>query len=406
MTKNILYNILLLFLFVIWPFGGFMMSFFLLYRDNITKGRQSICLFVLSLFWGLLAFTQKSLALIGTDCIRYYYEFENFEKLSLLEIFNILKFGAHLNFVFHPISAFAVALTKNVQTVSFLWSSLVYLLTYLSVRRLMIYYDCYTNRNFANIVLCLSFCFIAFVQVSELLKQASAFAVFFYGFTLFFTSGSKILTALLTFIAIGIHPTTMMLLPLFLYNQVRTKTLVFFIIGIIIVSQFVNIIDLFMNMLPGGTYTKMIEERFGEESERGGSLHYILLQVLMLFPIIYLWRTRKIKDKIQQNALNIVLLYFLISSLNFYNLVAYLRFSIFAHWIYALVMILCIKNICYADVKRVLKVFIICMFFMTMKWTFNRTLVKDGYCSSYMDNNIVNIVFSSSYNYLIVDYEK
>ena len=44
-----------------------------------------LCTFIISLFWGILAFTQKSLYYEGTDCTRYYFELERFEHDSLFE---------------------------------------------------------------------------------------------------------------------------------------------------------------------------------------------------------------------------------------------------------------------------------------------------------------------------------
>ncbi|MBQ8501353.1 MAG: EpsG family protein [Bacteroides sp.] len=377
----------------------------MLYHKNISKGQQSTCLIILSLFWGLLAFTQKSLASINTDCIRYYYDFEYFEQINPFEVFSVFDFSALLNFVFHPISAFTVALTGNVQSMSLLWTFIVYFLTFLSAKRLMKYYDCYTNRNFANLVLCLTFCFVAFVQVSELLKQASAFAIFFYGFTMFMTGSSKVIVMLFIIVAVGLHPSSLMLLPLFFYNWVKTWILLVLAIVAIVVSQFVDIIGLFMSLLPGGNYAEMIMTRFGGSSSEGGTFHYITLQLLMLCPTIFLWLTGKIKEKKQQYAVNVVLLYFLVTSLNFDNLIAYLRFAIFAHWLFVLVYILCLKNIYFKEVKHILNIMILCMFLMTVRWTKGRT-TPGGYASSYMDNSLVNIVFATSYDYLKVDYTK
>lgn len=400
-----MYIVFLFLLFFAWPFGGFIVSIFLLFRPTISVKCQTVCIVILSLFSGLLAFSQKSLADMDTDCIRYYYAFEHFESISPLSIFEYLDFTAILNFVFVPISAFVVSLTGNVQVISLLWTSIVYLLTFMSARKLMRYYGCFTNRNFAKLVLSLTFCFIAFVQVSELLKQASAFAVFFYGFTLFMTGGSKIITVIATILSIGIHPTSIMLLPLFCYDKIPTFLLLLLSIIVIVVAQFVDIIGLLMGMLPGGNYTELIIDRFGGGASEGGSVHYIVLQLLMLVPTIFLWLTRKTREKSEQDAVNVILLYFLISSLNFGNLVAYLRFAIFAHWLFALVMVLCLKNIRFKDVRYVLNILILCMILMTTRWTLGRT-ISGGYCSSYMDNSIVDIVFSTSYNYLTVDYSK
>lgn len=403
--NSLLYLILLFLLFIVWPFGGFILSLLLLYSRNISEVKQNICIFINSLFWGILAFSQKSLAAENTDCIRYYYEFEYFEMFRPLDVFSAFDFSALLNFVFHPVSAFIVAFTGNVQSMSFLWTFLVYFLTFLSVKRLMKYYSCYTTRNYAKIVLVLSFCFIAFVQVSELLKQASAFAVFFYGFTLYLTKGNKFIVLLSSIAAIGLHPSSIMLFPLFFYNKINTLLLLILALIAIIISQFVDIISLLMSMLPGGNYTAMIMDRFSGGSSESGSLHYIALQTLMLFPAVFMWLIGRTKEKREREAVNVVLLYFLISSLNYGNLIAYLRFAIFAHWLFALSYIICLKNIAYKEVKLALNILIICMFFMTARWTDGRT-TPGGYTSSYMDNSIVNIVFSTSHDYLKIDYSK
>ena len=52
-----------------------------------------------------------------------------------------------------------------------------------------------------------------------------------------------------------------------------------------------------------------------------------------------------------------------------------------------------------------MKCLVVFMFLMTLRWTLART-IGGGYCSSYMDNSIINIVFSTSSDYLSVEYEK
>lgn len=375
-----------------------------MFNPKLTEKQITQCIVVISLFFGLLAFTQKSLAAEDTDCIRYYAGLEYFENINPLEVFGEFDFMELINFVFYPVSAFTVALTGNVQSISFLWTFLVYFLTFLSARRLLKYYECYSNRRFAYLLICLTLCFIAFVQVSELLKQASAFAVFFYGFTMFMTGGSKSIGTLCIFAAIGLHPTSMMLLVLFFYNKVDAWLLLAILLIVIGMSMFVDVVTYSMSLLPASNYTRLLMERFSVYEQPSGSIHYMLLQFLMLFPSLFIWLIHKPNDRKQQYAINVVLLYFLVSCLNFGNLVAYLRFSIFAHWLFALDYILCLKNIRYNDVRIVLRVLVFSMSLMTMRWTVGRT-TEGGYASSYMDNNIMKIITSSSYDFLIVDYK-
>lgn len=363
---------------------------------------------MMSMFWGLLAFTQKSLA-IGedTDCIRYYSSMEYFEGWDPVSAICSLSLIQTLNFVFYPVSTFVTALTNNVQSISFLWTFLVYLLTFLNMRRLMRYYECYGQRQFAQLVLILTFCFLVFVQVSELLKNSAAFAVFFYALTLQITHTNKCIVWLLFLASIGIHPSVIMLLPLFFYKLFNTRILLVFAVILFLLSLSVNIIDLLMRFLPAGVYFDLLFDRFGHQyAERTGSLHYIGILTMMLGATSYLWfRSKKHEIKLLETV-NIVILYFIICILNFYNLVAFLRFTVFSHWLFGLITIWYLKKSYISGYKRMMKGMVVFMLFMTLRWTYSRTIVVGGYCSSYMDNSITNILFSTSNDYISVDYEK
>lgn len=381
-------------------------SFWMLFKRNMTKGGVSICLVVISMFWGILAFSQKSLAVEDTDCIRYYLSMELYETLNITESFQNMFLWELLNFVFYPVSIIAVSLTGNVQIISLLWTFIVYILTYISIKRLMEYYGIYNQKDFAKAILVCSFCFMAFVQISELLKNSAAFAVFFYALTLYMTGGKKIYAMTLVLIAIGLHPSVIMLVPLFLYKVLNTRFVIVLSIVSFIVSSLTNIIKLVLSILPGSGYFELLLDRFGDyDNGQTGTTHYIAIQLALLCFALYLWYKYKFNKEISY-AINLVLLYFIISNLNFYNLVAYLRFSVFSHWLFALIYIWYIKvSFESKNINTVKKLLVIFMLIMTTRWTLGRT-ISGGYCSSYMDNSLPKIILSTSYNYLSVDYEK
>ncbi|MEI3468854.1 MAG: EpsG family protein [Bacteroides intestinalis] len=362
---------------------------------------------MLSLFWGLLAFTQKSLAAEDTDCIRYYEFFELFEGIEPLYAISSLNILELLNFVFMPASVLVISITGNVQSISFLWTFIVYFLMYMSIRRLMIFYGCYTQRQFAIVVLITTFCFMVFVQITELLKNSAAFTVFFYGFTLYMTNGNKVAVIGLIIASIGIHPSVIMLLPLLLYRKVNTKIVLVISCVVLLISLISNVLGSLINILPGGGYFDLVLDRFGDyDISQSGTLHYIAIQMAMLCSALFLLCKNKGKDERLNDAVNIVILYFIVSVLNYYNLTAYLRFSIFSHWLFALILIWYVqKASCNYNVRRIMKCLVVFMFLMTLRWTLART-IGGGYCSSYMDNSIINIVFSTSSDYLSVEYEK
>ena len=399
--------VLSLLLFILWPFGSFIVSTYSLLNRKLSETNTIVCLFMLSLFWGLLAFTQKSLAAEDTDCIRYYEFFELFEGIEPLYAISSLNILELLNFVFMPASVLVISITGNVQSISFLWTFIVYFLMYMSIRRLMIFYGCYTQRQFAIGVLITTFCFMVFVQITELLKNSAAFTVFFYGFTLYMTNGNKVAVIGLIIASIGIHPSVIMLLPLLLYRKVNTKIVLVISCVVLLISLISNVLGSLINILPGGGYFDLVLDRFGDyDISQSGTLHYIAIQMAMLCSALFLLCKNKGKDERLNDAVNIVILYFIVSVLNYYNLTAYLRFSIFSHWLFALILIWYVqKASCNYNVRRIMKCLVVFMFLMTLRWTLART-IGGGYCSSYMDNSIINIVFSTSSDYLSVEYEK
>lgn len=267
----------------------------------------------------------------------------------------------------------------------------------------MIYYDCYQQKKFAKVILICTFCFMAFVQISELLKNSAAFAIFFYALTIYITKGNKINIAVYILISIGIHSSVIMLLPLFLYKLLNVRFALFLGIISFILSSSTNIVELLMSLLPNSGYFELLVERFEKYGEgNSGTTHYIAIQLTMLFSSLYLLYKNKSNEEIAQ-VVNIFLLYFVISNLNFYNLVAYLRLSILSHWLFAFIYICFYKGNVYS--KKISKLLVIFMLLLTTKWTITRT-ISGGYCSSYMDNSIPKIILSTSYHYLSVDYEK
>lgn len=381
-------------------------SFWMLFKRKMAKGGVSICLIVISMFWGILAFSQKSLAVEDTDCVRYYLMMESFETLNITEIFQNINFLELLNFVFYPISIIAISATGNVQIISLLWTFIVYILTYISIRRLMEYYGIYNQKDFAKAILISTFCFMAFVQICELLKNSAAFAVFFYALTLYMTGVKKVYAMTLVLIAIGLHPSVIMLIPLFWYKVLNTRFAIVLSIVSFIVSSLTNIIELVLDILPRSGYFELLLNHFEDYGDgQTGTTHYIAIQLALLCFAFYLWSKYKSNKEISY-AINLVLLYFIISNLNFYNLVAYLRFSIFSHWLFALIYIWYIKvSFESKNINTIKKLLVIFMLIMTTRWTLGRT-ISGSYCSSYMDNSLPKIIFSTSYNYLSVDYEK
>lgn len=397
-------SFLLILLFIINPLFAFILTWFFLLKVKLTNTGVVICLLILSSYFGLLAFTQKSLADIDTDCIRYYAICSQFVGLSIKDALLSINVLELLNYVFMPLNAIVVSLTNNVQSVSFLWVFISYFFIYVSVWRLTVFFGCYSQKNFAKLLLLLTFGFVLFVQVSELLKQASAIAIFFYGFSLFLEKGINIRTLLCVFFSIGIHPSMFMFLPLFLYNYLPTKKLLIITLCITPIFVVTDPIELLFNMLPGGNYFSMIGDKYGTYSDKvAASPHYILIEILMFCMTLDLWRRSGFKD---DKYTNVVLIYFILSFANYNNLISFLRFALFSHWLFALMLVRYLTiykpNFSFSKVARII---VVIMFLLSTRFTLGR-LGGGGYASTYMDNSIVKICTSNMIDYLSVDFDK
>lgn len=384
------------------PFFAFVFAWVLLLKNNLDEGRVTICVMVLATYWGLLAFTQKSLAAIDTDAIRYYYFGHGMIGLSVKEALESLAIEDLMNFTFTPVNAVIVALTQNVQSMSFIWVFVTYICTYYSIKRLMKHYGCYSQRNYAKVLLVVSFCFMLFVQISELLRQAPAFAVFFLGFTYYVEKGWNIKTIILIIASIGLHSSMFLFVPLLLYRYFPVKKSIYIIIALTPVLMSVNVLTAFWGLLPDGEYFSMVSEKYSNYGDGSTATpHYILIELLMLYMAIDLWR----KDK-DDRDINIVLLYFLISFANYGTLVAFLRFALFSHWVFAFMLVKYLTiNRPVFRFSNVGKYIVIIMFFMSLRFTLSR-LGMGIYPSTYMDNSIVKITTSTINDYLTVKYDK
>lgn len=388
-------------LFVIWPFGAFVLAFVMLSRKKLLASSSLCCAFILSLFWGLLAYSQKSLFRDGTDCIRYYASAEQFEQIPFADVLNNIELLDMVNYVFYPLSFYVVSLSGEVQTMSLFWTTFNYFVFYYSIYRLYKYYHCNSGYFFFLTIFVSTFCFMVFVQISELLKNASAFSLFFFALTLHIEKGWNKYVLLMIFASIGLHPSVLMLLPLFLYKHLDTRKLLILAVCFFPFAIKMNIFEYVLNSIPNGAYFTMLSERYDSHFEGKGSLHYVIIELLMLALAFWIWVKR---GRTKNYACNIVCLYFIISSLNYVNLVAYLRFSIFSHFLFALLMI---EHIRFYGLRfsKILKLISIAMLILTIRYSIGRT-TAGGYASSYMDNSITKIVFSTSFDYWSVDYEK
>lgn len=387
-------------IFLIWLFTPFIAIFFILFLlcKQLTEKQYKYLLLLISLSFALLAFTQKSLFWDGTDIERYYYNYSSFID-SDLNIVPLLLSNPILTYTFTLVNILLIVVFKNVQVISLFWIALIYYLYFLTVIKLLKRESIVVSgTNLFLITIISIFGFILFTQVTETIRNAAAFTIFFYAFTSYLNNESKIKILILCFLGIGVHSSIIMLFPLFFYRVFNSKFLLILLFVCLILCRYVDLMELSLRFMPDfGVFDDLSTKIYSYVGERGesSSIRYVGISFIILLTALYL--RRKEMFNTDNQYLNIILIYLIIMYLNFNNSNAFIRWANFAQFIMVFEFIHFLKN------RKKYRIPIVCFFLFfyvtNLQMTYGRTL-SGGYCSSYMDNSLAKILFSSTYNYL------
>lgn len=356
---------------------------------------------IISLTFALLAYTQESIN--DTDISRYYSMFQIYENVDLLNInyYDILVDQTY--FIFNPVSKFIVSLFGNVQAFSFFWIFIVYFIFFLACENYCEYRRIKFSRNnfFLFLFLCI-FGFILFTQVSEIIKQAVATSLFFYGLSLFLLD-KKLICAVVVIIALGIHSSVLLLLPIFFYkkcNNIIITLLLVFCVGM----SFFNVMQIVTDILPATGILGLIQAKASSYTDEmwadSSLLRYDLLIILSLSIVFLLKKSNK--EYVVSKAIFIPLIYLCLIIANRSVAHNYIRYVNMSYIVYAMLFIEYIntKRILVKDFKAYFELLLIVAFLVAnLHMTYYRT-IGGSYLSSYMDNSLLKILGSSVFSYL------
>ena len=396
-------SVYLLILTIVWfiiPYPSIILLLFFLNQQRVTLNELKYTVFLISLTFGLLSFTQESIN-NPTDVVRYYEVYYPFISRGG-NILGVILEEPILTYSFTFINIIISSITRNVQYISLFWTTFIYylyflsIINYFSVARIAL-----TKSNTFLVIFFSIFGVILFTQVTETVKTAAAFSLFFYIFSIYLIDdkfGLKLL--LLLILDFGIHAMVLFLVPLFFYKRFKSGTLLTVLILVVAICSQLNIMQIASNILPDYGLLGVLKLKSEHYSLDDGffskSITYNFVAVIILLVGIFLY-IKNIFNK-KNCYLNIVLIYLIIMYLNFNNSNGFVRFANFASFIIALEFIPLLKNLSRNNI--ILLLLFVYFFAHNLHITYVRTLVPGGYCSSYMDNSISRILLSSSIEYL------
>lgn len=379
------------------PFMLVYIGFPLWASSSLRQGKLSFVAVMISLTFALLAFTQKSLYWDGTDIARYYHMLEVFASNEI----PINIWDEFLFFVFTPCSIFISSLMGNVQYFSFFWTFVIYIFIFQTAFNLVKIICTSLTRSKTSMFLLLVFIVfgaVLFTQVTETIKSAAASSVFFYTFTCQILKEQKVKIILLYLISIGLHYQALLFLPMVFYRFLSFKKMFILTCLVVLVSLITNPIKLLSSFIPtGSNYLLALADKvngYVDDDGTNSSKRYVFISFLILVLALFLYKKNFFNNV--NHLGNIVLIYLTIMYFNYSNSVAFIRLANFGSFIFILEFVQLLRMYKNHWMKYT---FLGMFIFLNAQMTLGRT-ISGGYCSSYMDNSLFKIFFSTAYDYL------
>ena len=329
---------------IIWlisPVSSLIVIIGLLLNNRFNIGQLNYMTFLISLTFGVVAYTQNGFGgtLDETDIVRYYnyyykiskYSLDDFVEIQLLSNPNI--FFDVINFLLTRISP------NNAQVFSLFWITLIYFISSKAILKLLDLYALAINYKTKIILLLFGiFSLLSFSYILDLVKQSASIAIFFYCIV---TSleGRKIQGYFLLLIAVLIHSSTLILMPIFFLIGNKNKTVIL-IITIIFYGILYFVGDsylgkIFLGLLDGQYTASVLENilKYDDMNNVNGwnNIHiiqYIVIVFLFIFQFLLFIKLKKIdfNNLKNKNLLIVSFFSFLVLIATSINTHTFLRF--------------------------------------------------------------------------------
>lgn len=386
-------------LFVLLPFASFLWCIFLLFVWQFNRREYLVIYFLISLYLGLLAFTQS------TDVGDISRTYDGVLRALAFPIDDALMFAwFDSHYVFHATANLLLTyLTGNVQYISFLWVFLVYYFFFLGLLNLL---ECrelrLTPRLMGWLTLVSLLCFIFFTQVTEIQKQAVNTSMVFYAYSLYLKG--KTTNAYIVFaISLTMHFTALILAPvLFFANKLKPK-IIWLIVSLSFFLRLININSIINKAFSGISFLASLSEISGRYTETldgflQSSAPYFSLTFwgYACFVLLLICHHKKMTG-IDKG----LLLYIAMLNLNYGSNNNFCRLLI-TMWPFYTIIFIELWKIKYKSFFVQLTLFLFSSWTLMLNARINDSRIgpEASYPTTFMDNSLYKVIFSTSFDYL------
>lgn len=378
-------------LFMLNPFLAFCVLVHQIHKKNYAIEKDKLLIATIPVFYALLSCTQYTK--VGDICRTYDSVIFN-DSLGYLSIF-LNKYP-----IFDAVNLFIYHLTGRVEFISIFWTYLVYFLMLKSVVVLYNYYTHeYNSMTLNKMILITIFCLINFIQVTELLKQAFVVSLFAYIFSLY-TIGEKGKCILLFIIGLGVHYSILFFLPI-LFVRIYKSHIIFYLLIASFAFRSFNLMGVVSGISELGSISDLASN-FSTELDAGffksSSFFFVVLFWTFFITSILVYFKTNNKESVLIKAAMVMII---ILNLNYSISHNFTRLMTTMYPFYAFLLLQAYregfpKSIGGIVIKGVVVFNILANTILSV----GRLNVQSEYGTSFMDNSLAKVVFSTSYQYL------
>lgn len=386
-------------LFLLAPFFSFSIALFLLFYRSWRGKEYKFLLLVISLFWGLLAYTQFTE--VG-DLSRVYKRIQLSDTLSMQGYIAFMLSGSKY-ILFDWANLFIYKISGNIRLVSFFWIFVLYYSFFMGILNLLEYKKISLSRkNMGGIIAASVFCFILFTQVTEIMKQGVATALFFYAYSCFLV-GKRKRCIIVGLLSLGIHFSPLFLCPIFFAKKLGNKTLVLLVLLSFGCRGF-NLMTLVAHVLAStglfpvlGGLAEQYEETLEHFFSSSATFFTLTFWLFTLATFFVFWVVRP-KDNILVKAAMIIIIMLNLNYSVSHNFTRILN-NMFPFYCMLFIDLSTFKRNP-ALRKLAMTVFIVVTLTLNLRIAYERLASDSSYPTQFMNNSIPQIMFSSAWNYL------
>lgn len=378
-------------LFIINPFVSFCDSLYSVASNhNYTRKDYKFLFFIIALFLGVLAFTQKT---DSGDIFRVYqyteYDANNLENVTS-------RFGSSL---FSLTNILIYKLTGNVQYLSLFWVTLLYYLIFVSILNIFEYSGIKYSSRLLNYVVASILCFVIYTQVTEIMKQGIATSLFFYAFTNLINERKKIAIVSIV-LSLGIHATAFFFLPLYFAVAIKNQKWLFILAMLSFLFRQFNLMGFIVSSFAGvGSLSFLVDMASGynekniENFFRSDALYFTATFFMYFLYVLFVY--------IRSNSVFVRVCLLMIIVLN-------LNYGVSHNFTRLMTMLFPFYIMLYLELRKIntpigvlaTKFFLFATFVFTVTLEYGRLASSSSYPTSFMDNSILKIIVSPLYIYL------